>query len=212
MGNKMMVKVCGMTNAANIKSIANATPEYMGFIFFRDSPRNALQLDPAATDTLGSATQKVGVFVDSDLQEIKQIVNQYRLDAVQLHGSETPEFCALVRHELPEIAIFKAFGIHPAFVFKKLEYYENFVDMFVFDARSAAHGGSGVRFNWGLLTQYSLSVPFLLSGGIAADHATEIKGLDFPALAGVDINSRFEVGPGIKNEIEVQEFIHKVRS
>ncbi|MEO6149327.1 MAG: phosphoribosylanthranilate isomerase, partial [Mucilaginibacter sp.] len=117
-------------------------------------------------------------------------------DAIQLHGSETPWFCAEFKGR---VKVIKAFGIDNGFDFDQLIPYKNLVDYFLFDTKTPVHGGSGKTFNWDMLNAYTLNLPFFLSGGISIDHLDVIKKIDHPQLYGVDLNSRFEISPGIKN-------------
>lgn len=185
-----------MRDAANIRSVAELKPDYMGFIFYNGSPRFAGDLSPVVTDGLSAEINKTAVFVDESLQTVIDVLDQYNFDFVQLHGSESPQFCKQLRdHAL----VIKAFGVDENFDFGQLKKYKNKADMFLFDTKTSQHGGSGQSFNWELLDKYDLEIPFFLSGGLSRENLGEVTGIIHPMLYGVDLNSRFEVSPGIKD-------------
>jgi phosphoribosylanthranilate isomerase len=152
----------------------------------------------------------VGVFVNAAAEQIQRTVADYALDMVQLHGDETPAFCAAIRETVPVI---KAFRIGDNVDWQTLlAPYIPVTDYFLFDTASVkGYGGTGERFNWELLQQYPFDHPFLLSGGIAPADADIIGGLQLPALFALDINSRFEEAPGIKNMAKVSSFITEIK-
>ncbi|MVN91949.1 phosphoribosylanthranilate isomerase [Mucilaginibacter sp. HME9299] len=193
----MKIKVCGMKVPGNIKGIAGLKPDYIGFIFYSKSPRYVGDLPAAEIAKLPASIIKTGVFVNEDIKTVKRLINQYQLAAVQLHGSESPGYCAELREKG---TVLKAFGIDETFDFGVLADYADKVDYFLFDTKTAAHGGSGQVFDWRVLDQYQLDVPFFLSGGLSADNLTEVKQIKHPAFYGVDLNSRFEMEPGLKDE------------
>jgi phosphoribosylanthranilate isomerase len=128
---------------------------------------------------------------------------------VQLHGDETSELCAELK---PHVKVMKAFQIQDDLDFKQLESYLSVVDYFLFDSPTANYGGSGKQFNWQLLKNYNYNIPFFLSGGISEDHIEEIKLLNIPQLIAIDINSKFETEPGLKNIEHIKQFISKLNS
>ncbi len=197
MNYQMKIKVCGMKVPCNIKAIAGLEPDYMGFIFFDKSPRYVGGLPAGELFTLPASIIKTGVFVNEDVDTVKQLINQYQLAAVQLHGNESPEYCVELRKQ---VTVLKAFGVDETFDFDRLTDYANKVDYFLFDTKTAAHGGSGLVFDWRVLERYKLDVPFFLSGGLSADNLPEVKQIKHPTFYGVDLNSRFEVEPGVKDE------------
>jgi phosphoribosylanthranilate isomerase len=146
--------------------------------------------------------KKVGVFVDEELLKIQEIIDQYQLQAVQLHGNESPEMCATLKNQ---VEVFKAFGVDEAFNFDQLKPYENVVDYFLFDTKTSSHGGSGKTFDWQILQNYQLKTPFFISGGLSNENLEEVLKLKHPAFAGVDLNSRFETAPGLKNIEKLSE-------
>ena len=198
----MKIKVCGLRDPQNICDVLSLGPDYVGFIFYARSPRNALLLPPESVAALHGG-KGVGVFVDSPAAYINDICSLYRLSAVQLHGSESPSFCSEL--SASGLTVFKAVGISESVDWHEVAAYEGCVDMFVFDTLSSSHGGTGRKFDWSVLSRYPLSVPYLLSGGIAP--GDDIP--DLPGLAGVDLNSRFEDAPGMKNIEKLRKFFEK---
>jgi len=206
----LKIKVCGMKHPDNIKELNKLPVDYMGLIFYEKSPRYAGVLNPSDLDeSLGTDKKKVGVFVNSDTDFILQIANKYSLDAIQLHGSETPEQTKeLAKHK----TVFKAFSISEITDFEKVADYEDCADYFLFDTKTPQYGGSGQKFDWSILKHYKGSTPFWLSGGISVEDAKEIKSISHPKLFGVDINSRFEIEPGLKDIQLLKQFIKEIRS
>lgn len=196
-----------MQKPANIAIVATLKPDYMGFIFYPKSPRYAGALDPAA---LPDNVRRVGVFVNASLSEIESTAKRYGLHSIQLHGSESPETCQTLRNKGYEVI--KAFGIETTDDFQQAMPYEGFCDLFLFDTRTPAHGGSGQRFDWRLLDRYNGKIPFLLSGGISSDNAEEILNIEHPCFYGIDLNSRFEIEAGLKNTGLLERFIKTIRS
>lgn len=199
------LKICGMKEIENIKEISTLNPDYLGFIFWEKSKRN-MTLD--SIPELHETTKKVGVFVDASIQEIATKINQYQLDIIQLHGNEPVIFCKNVKKL--GVEVIKVFSIDSNFNFSVVKEYVFAVDYFLFDTKGKLPGGNGITFDWNILENYHYNIPFFLSGGIGN---TEIDGLkEFlksPAAKkcyGIDVNSRFEKKPGIKNKIKLQKF------
>ncbi|MFN3840925.1 MAG: phosphoribosylanthranilate isomerase [Cyclobacteriaceae bacterium] len=200
--NKLNIKICGMRESENCRAVAELQPDFMGFIFYPHSPR-FVGYNFCLPAKLPSTMRKVGVFVNEQPVRIKEIVQRCRLDAVQLHGNERAEVCASVKEFVP--VVIKAFAVHEGFCFDEVKPYVNSVDYFLFDAKGHHPGGNGLPFNWGLLQEYKYSVPFFLSGGIDVSNLGRVVGLNHPQLAGVDLNSGFEVSPGLKNVRALRE-------
>ncbi|PWK79683.1 phosphoribosylanthranilate isomerase [Mucilaginibacter oryzae] len=192
----MKIKVCGLKYPENIEAVAALQPHYMGFIFYGKSPRYMADLNACVLQDLPSDINKTGVFVNESAANIERLVKQYDLGAIQLHGDESPEFCAAFKNEA---TVIKAFGINEDFDFTRLKAYINNVDFFLFDTKTKEYGGSGKTFDWGILDQYELDVPFFLSGGLGPDNIEEVKNIKHSRFYGVDLNSRFEIEPGLKN-------------
>jgi phosphoribosylanthranilate isomerase len=192
----MKIKVCGLREAGNIEAVAALKPDYMGFIWYAQSPRYVYRLPEDIVRNLPATIVKTAVFVNENIDIIKALIKQFDFNAVQLHGQESSEFCAQLKQE---VQVLKAFGLDEYFEFEKLQAYEGKVDYFLFDTKTEKQGGSGKIFNWDVLKDYRLDTPFFLSGGLSLDNLTEIKNIKHPAFYGVDLNSRFETAPGIKN-------------
>ncbi|MGV3704124.1 MAG: phosphoribosylanthranilate isomerase [Arcticibacter sp.] len=191
------IKVCGMRDSGNIREVASLSPDYLGFIFYSRSARFAENVDAGLLKTLPEEIKKTGVFVNADAAEIASWVEKLGLTAVQLHGSESPDFC----REIADLGVevIKAFGVDEDFDFGLLNAYEENVDYFLFDTKTPAHGGSGQRFDWSLLSQNKTSKPFFLSGGIDIDQVDEIREINDSRLYAIDVNSKFELAPGLKD-------------
>ena len=194
-----------MKDSENITEISALQPDYLGFIFWEKSKRN-MTLD--SIPELLETTKKVGVFVDASIQEIAAKINQYQLDVIQLHGNESVIFCRNVKKL--GVEVIKVFSMNSNFNFSLVKEYVLVVDYFLFDTKGKLPGGNGVTFDWKILENYHCDTPYFLSGGIGT---TEIDGLkEFlksPAAKkcyAIDVNSRFEKKPGIKNKIKLQKF------
>lgn len=194
----MFVKVCGITTPDQAHEISQLV-DYVGYIFHPGSPRFVSQSYPSMK------AKKVGVFVDVPLQELIQTALLEKLDSVQLHGSESPEYCAAMNEQ---VQVIKSFGIDADFDFSQLKAYEPYVDYFLFDTKTHKHGGSGKQFNWNLLEQYKGATPFILSGGLRPSILSQIQSVRHDQFAGIDLNSGFETTPGIKNISTLKQFLH----
>lgn len=201
------LKVCGMKLPANILELAELRPDYIGFIFYRKSKRYIADLSAELVSSLPLNIKRTGVFVDSDLEEVVLSVSAYGLKAVQLHGSESVDYCRELRSLLPAgTELIKAFGIDEHFDFQQLEAYPDVTDYFLFDTQTPDHGGSGKVFNWTLLDRYVLDKPYFLSGGIGPESLGELRKIQDPRLYAIDVNSRFELEPGIKDIDKLNDF------
>ena len=205
----LLIKICGMKIPENIRAVAALQPDFMGFIFYPKSPRYTEPLDIATLNALPASIKKIGVFVNEDLENVLTIATKYNLDGVQLHGNELESMCKEL-HKSGFIVI-KAFPIAEAYNFKVTKKYEGTCDYFLFDTKTDAYGGSGVKFNWRMLNEYVGETSFLLSGGIAPDDAEAILKIEHPKFAGIDLNSKFEVKPGEKNVEELKFFLREIR-
>jgi len=191
----MKIKVCGLRDDENIKAITALAPDYMGFIFYERTPRYVKDI-PNVLANLPATINKTAVFVDEDKEKIDQLITDHGFNAIQLHGNESPEFAHSFRNR---VAVIKAFGLNSDFNFEQLNNYANKVDYFLFDTKTDLHGGSGKTFDWGILDNYKLNVPFFLSGGLSLDNLDEVAQINHPQFYGVDLNSKFETSPGIKD-------------
>lgn len=204
-----IIKVCGMRDAANIADVATLTPMLMGFIFYPRSPRYAGHLAPAVIAALPEFVHPVGVFVNETFDKIVETCDRYGIRIVQLHGDETPDLCRRLRDA--GYTVFKAFGISDDTRWQDIEPYEGVADLYLFDTKSSRRGGSGRKFRWSLLDSYPLATPYLLSGGIGPDDTDAIVDAMRPKMAGIDLNSRFETSPGVKDITKLANFIVSLR-
>ena len=253
----MMIKVCGMRDAANIRAVDGLPVDLMGFIFWPRSSRYVSR----RPDYLPTRCKRVGVFVDADIPDVLRHVSDYALDYVQLHGSESPAYLRQLRTALPPAApslapaapslapaapsladggfpaiikafsiataapslanggfpaIIKAFSIATAADLRQTEAYHGLADLFLFDTKGPSAGGNGRKFDWSVLSAYAGPTPFLLSGGIGPADAGLLRQLPlldgFPVehCAGIDLNSRFELAPGLKDIHLLQDFIKTI--
>ncbi|MDR0988009.1 MAG: phosphoribosylanthranilate isomerase [Prevotellaceae bacterium] len=198
----MLIKVCGMTRADNIRQVEALGIDLMGFIFYPPSPRYVRE-PPAYLPT---RAKRVGVFVDADKAEMLETAGRFGLDYLQLHGTESPELCAELRSA--GYRIIKAVRALP----QELERPRWEADLLLFDTPTPAHGGSGQPFNWTLLQHYRGEIPFLLSGGIGAEQAAALRAIRHPRFAGIDLNSRFECAAGVKEVPRLCTFLSELRA
>lgn len=205
----MKVKVCGLRDSDNIKAVEALAPDYMGVICYNKSIRFIGAMEDDELVNISTNVTKVGVFVDEDADSISKLIYKYKFDAIQLHGSESPEFCDMFKHE---VQVIKAFGIDENFDFALLEAYKNNVNYFLFDTKTPVYGGSGITFNWSILDKYKLNVPFFLSGGLSLDNLEEVKQIKHPAFYGVDLNSKFELSPGLKDIDKLTKAFNTINS
>ena len=216
----LKIKVCGMKDPENMLALEMLAPDYMGLIFYDKSPRffdAALQQDHLKM-------KKTGVFVDASEEFILKKIEKYNLDALQLHGHESSEFCLNLKKKLSEEnkqpELIKVFSIKEEFDFDVLQPYENVVDYFLFDTKGKNKGGNGINFNWEVLKKYPSTTPFFLSGGIGLEEVSAIKELQQfftkenkeELFYAVDLNSRFETAPGLKDTEKLKIFRDRLMS
>ncbi len=206
---KLAVKICGMKVAKNILEIASLHPEYLGFIFAKKSPRYFEGVIPALPDTI----QKVGVFVDEAVEVIVELVCKHQLQAVQLHGKESVQFCEILKVYLhSDVKIIKVFSVGADFNFEELKPFEEVADYFLLDAKGKFPGGNGTQFDWQMLENYTSKKPFFLSGGIGVEDVEaiqELRKMKLP-LHALDCNSKLEISAGIKNKKQCEELIENL--
>ena len=214
------IKVCGMKH--NTAEVAVLHPDYLGFIFYDKSPRN---YDLKEIPSLSLGIKKAGVFVNAELDFVLEKIEQFKLDVIQLHGEESPDYCEKLktRHaelvsashhkeEMPPLSaveVWKVFSIKDEFDFSILENYEPYVGKFLFDTKGKEKGGNGYTFNWNVLKNYPSQKPFILSGGIGLEEIDTVKELlltDLPIYA-IDVNSKFEKEPGLKNSEDLKKLL-----
>jgi len=202
----MKLKVCGMKFQENIKGLISLQPDYLGLIFYLRSPRYA-QVDLLETNSilnLPKGIKKVGVFVNGDPAEIRMLNSSLGFDYLQLHGYESPEYCKILKEQ--GFKLIKAFSLDRDFDFNLLDPYKRLVDFFLFDTKGPDHGGNGIPFDWNVLHRYDQEVPFFLSGGIDKKQLPELGSLKDLNLHALDINSRFELEPGLKDLDKISLF------
>jgi len=204
----MKLKICGMKYHDNILKVAALKPNYLGFIFYDKSPRFVTEPLPEISKNI----KKVGVFVNSTIETIITIINNYDLQAVQLHGQETPEFCQKLQKK--QIDIIKVFSIKDQFDFNQLSAFENLVDYFLFDTKGPNPGGNGYCFDWSILNQYNSKTPYFLSGGIGLDDIKSIQNFkNSPAAQhcfAIDVNSKFELKPAYKDDVKLKQLMQQL--
>lgn len=226
----MKIKVCGMRDPENIRAVKELGIDFMGLIFWPKSPRYVSSIpvhagiipDAADESVLSSSVAEhhkpaiVGVFVNEMPQTVITHAYNYRLDYIQLHGNESPIYIdnlkrTLVPDILPNVKIIKALSIREADDVKRWREYEGHVDMLLFDTKCKCVGGSGEQFDWSVLEQYDGDIPFLLSGGIGPDDVERVKAFDHPMCVGIDLNSRFETAPAMKDAEALRSFLNALR-
>lgn len=194
----MKLKICGMKYPKNILEVGTLLPDYMGFIFWEKSTRYFDGIIPL----LPKSIKKVGIFVNEKEQEILIKIKKYDLQAVQLHGNESVEFCVNLKNKIdPTLEIIKVFSVNDVFDFEALNPFENVCDYFLFDTKGKLPGGNGTTFDWKVLENYPSIKPFFLSGGIGIEEIEGVKEIlktNLPIYA-IDVNSKFEIEPGLKN-------------
>lgn len=206
----MKLKICGMKYQDNMIEVAKLQPDYLGFIFHQKSSRFFDNTIPE----LPKSIKKVGVFVDATLNHIKEKIEKYHLNAIQLHGHESPEFCAQCQSELASashpIEIIKVFSIMDDFNFEALKPYESVCDYYLFDTKGKLPGGNGYTFNWNVLKNYPSKKPFFLSGGIGLEETEKVlsflQSQESKHCYAIDVNSKFELEPGLKDIELLKEF------
>lgn len=213
----MVIKVCGMREAENIRAVEELGVQWIGFIFWPKSSRYV----SAPPSYLPQQAKRIGVFVDAPIDEVLQHVADYGLYAVQLHGKESAEYvreCTMRQQVLrtgrknAQCTFIKAFNIATPADLKQTEPYEGLVDYFLFDTKGPSVGGNGTQFDWTVLNAYHGTTPFLLSGGIGPDDASRIRAFHHPRLAGIDLNSRFELAPGQKDVTALARFLKELQA
>ena len=220
-----------MREPDNILAVNELGIDMMGFIFYAKSPRYVKSINTHAgiipnmanskvkdsTETGTRLPEKVGVFVNEMPQTVITHAYNYELDYLQLHGDESPVYIdnlkrTLVPDILPDVKIIKALSIREADDVKRWRQYEGHADMLLFDTHCEGYGGSGEQFPWAVLDNYDGNIPFLLSGGIGPDDAERVKAFHHPMCLGIDLNSKFESEPGVKNVEMLRTFVRKINN
>jgi len=198
-----------MRQTENIEAVASLGVDALGFIFYPKSPRHCLpMLDPESIEKLPVNTKKVGVFVNSSLEVVRIVAKVFGLTGIQLHGHETASMAESLADS--GLEVWKAFGINNDFDFDETLPFQQVCSAFVFDTKSDSHGGSGQKYNWDKLKEYQGKTPFLLSGGIKPGDELAIKQFTHPACMGLDLNSGFEMEPGLKDAEAIRIFMEQL--
>ncbi|TRX72357.1 phosphoribosylanthranilate isomerase [Carboxylicivirga sp. M1479] len=206
MNQSPKIKVCGMRNDENLAALLELKPDYVGFIFYDKSPRYT---DSRPQVNIPSTVKKVGVFVNASERTINEKRIQFGLDIIQLHGDESPELCFLLKQT--GVQVMKVFRVDETFDFQQTRRYQDYCDYFLFDTQTKAFGGSGKRFDWRLLKNYNQARPMFLSGGIGPDDVNDIRQITELNIKAIDVNSKFETEPALKNIELLSEFMSEIR-
>lgn len=199
------IKVCGMKYQENIAALCSLHPDYMGFIFYEKSPRYVIgEISAVQLKAIDPYIKKVGVFVNASVDEIAASCKIYEIKIVQLHGEESPQICSVLKNK--GFQVIKAFSMTDEFDFSTLEPYKKVCDFFLFDTKGNNYGGTGKNFNWDILSRYDNAVPFFLSGGIDVDNIKGLNNLTSLNIHALDINSKFEISPGLKDIEKIKLF------
>ncbi|MFV0328406.1 MAG: phosphoribosylanthranilate isomerase [Dysgonomonas sp.] len=222
----MKIKVCGMKYPDNIHELGKLPIDYMGFIIYSKSPRYLLDPNLGSEnftedrltekrdllDTIPSHIKKVGVVVNDIPNLVISYIKDFGMDCIQLHGMENHFFCEFIREKSPGTEIIKAISVSEASDLERTKKYtKDDCDYFLFDTKTPQHGGSGQKFDWNILNSYNGDIPFFLSGGISIDDANTINGIKHPQLYGLDLNSKFEIEPGLKDIELLNQFIQQLK-
>lgn len=193
-----------MREADNIRKVEALGIDLMGFIFWEKSSRYVSE----RPKYLPINCKRVGVFVDEDIETVKRIADEYALDYIQLHGHESSDYCT----QLQRLHLIKAISVSGCDDIATYKRYEGLVDYFLFDTKCPSVGGSGQQFDWSVLSAYDGRTPFLLSGGIGPDDAERVKAFQHPKCIGIDLNSRFEIAPGLKDINKLKDFLNAINN
>ncbi len=202
--SRIKLKICGMRESSNIAEVSALNPDFIGFIFYKKSPRYAGEIDLCSLKSIPENIQKTGVFVNESIELINEIARKFGLSTIQLHGNESPLFCKEIMN--CGYKIIKAIAVkESADVLSALKY-DGCCDYILFDTKTELKGGSGRKFERRLIEFYSGSTPFFISGGICTEEIEELLRIDNPLFYGIDINSKFETAPGLKDPVKIKEF------
>lgn len=200
-----IIKVCGMTEAENIRNVEQLGVNMIGFIFYPKSPRYLYEIP----EYLPVHTKRVGVFVNETKENILMYADRFSLNYIQLHGKESPEYCRSLYNN--GLHIIKTFSISSPKDLAVTTAYQGLCDYYLFDTKSPQFGGSGSQFDWNILKFYNGITSFLLSGGINSYSVKALKEFHHHRFAGIDINSRFEIAPGIKDVERIRCFLKELK-
>lgn len=201
----MLIKVCGMREPENIRAVEQTGADWMGFIFYRKSPRYV----KVCPDYLPEQCKRVGVFVNDTVENIILTASEYNLNYIQLHGLELPDICEELKKA--KLRIIKAFPVSDETDIKFINCFEGYCDYYLFDTACHTYGGSGKTFDWSVIQSYHGKTPFLLSGGISPGSLEALERFEHPQWAGIDLNSGFETAPAVKDASLLHTFIKQVK-
>lgn len=209
----MNIKVCGITTLKQLQQLDGLNVDFAGIIFYKGSPRYAGEsIDAATIKNADFDLKKVGVFVNPEMIEVLDAIDNYGLDVVQLHGEESPEMCDDLSGE---VEVIKAFGVNEntGSIDELVAPYDAVCDYYLFDSKAAngVSGGTGKKFDWTKIAAAKIEKPFFLSGGIGPDDAKLVKAFKHPDYFGADVNSLFEKEPGVKDMALVLKFMHALK-
>ena len=210
----MLIKVCGITSIEQLNELQLLGVDYAGLIFYPNSPRyvGKHKMQASETKTHQISIRKIGVFVNEDERNLLRLVDDWGLEMVQLHGEETPAYCERISKQVKVIKAFRVGMVDD--IELMVSRYREVVDYFLFDTMGEKYGGTGKQFDWNLVSNAVLNKPYFLSGGIGAEQDKELKKFASTQkdLHAVDVNSRFEVSPGIKNMGLIRDFVHSIKN
>lgn len=208
LSNSPIIKVCGMREAENIREVEASGVDWMGFIFWPKSSRYVSEVP----SYLPTKCKRVGVFVDASIGDVMSQTEAFGLDLIQLHGQESPSYITQLRPHMPaQIQIIKALNIATTSDLEAAKRYEGVVDYLLFDTKGKCVGGNGEKFDWSVLDDYAGTTLFLLSGGIGPDDAERVKAFHHPKCIGIDLNSKFELSPALKDATKLQSFLSSLK-
>lgn len=194
-----------MRDSENILAVDKLGVDWMGFIFY---PKSSRYVD-TVPNKMPINAKRVGVFVNEEITVVKQISSKFSLDIIQLHGNESPSFCSEL--SIGGFTVMKAFSVDDVFPSSLVKSYQHTCKYFLFDTKTESFGGSGKKFDWGILSDYDGETPFLLSGGLSIEDANELLNINHPKLIGLDVNSKFEVSPALKDISKIEHFIKQIK-
>jgi len=206
----MRVKVCGLNDPSNVKAISECGADFIGFIFYPGSKRFVgVYPDKMLFKNVPEGIKKTGVFVNEESKKILESAKYAELDIIQLHGNESVNYCKLIKAS--GLSVIKTFGVGADFNPGITDRYSDACDYFLFDTKNEYHGGSGIKFNRSLIGKYGFKKPFFLSGGIGPEDSGIASAIGNRQFFAVDVNSRFEITPGVKDAVRVKNFIKEIK-
>lgn len=206
----MNIKVCGVTQFKQLQQLEALNIDYAGLIFYKDSPRYMGDKIPGKqVKEADFDIKKVGVFVNPSYSELLEAIDEYGLDIVQLHGNETPDLCEELSAEVEVIKAFRIAGDESINIDEMVMPYDAACDFYLFDTAGLkeSFGGTGQQFDWGILKKAKIEKPFFLSGGIGPEDVEKVRKFKHPDFFAIDINSKFETAPGVKDMAAILKFL-----